>query len=119
MATLTNVTPGAVAAVLQDLIKEAETHTTLSLDSKEYIRSVLTRALGEDRAGNVDTETLIIALKFGPHELRQKFMAICRNVRRNCFPTIWRQAARCVSRKSKHSSAKFCRSRAILPEGAR
>jgi flagellar motor switch protein FliG len=53
MATLKNVTHGAVDAVLQDFIKEAETHTTLSLDSKEYIRSVLTRALGEDRAGNV------------------------------------------------------------------
>jgi flagellar motor switch protein FliG len=39
--------------VLQEFIKESETHTTLSLDSKEYIRSVLTRALGEDKAGNV------------------------------------------------------------------
>jgi flagellar motor switch protein FliG len=53
MAALKNVTRGAVDDVLQDFIKEAETQTTLSLDSKDYIRSVLTRALGEDKAGNV------------------------------------------------------------------
>jgi flagellar motor switch protein FliG len=53
MAALKKVTRGAVDTVLQDFIKEAETHTTLSLDSKDYIRSVLTRALGEDKAGNV------------------------------------------------------------------
>src|SRR5258708_8858637 len=53
MAALKNVTHSAVDAVLQDFIKEAETHTTLSLDSKEYIRSVLTSALGEERAGGV------------------------------------------------------------------
>jgi flagellar motor switch protein FliG len=53
IATLKNVTLGAVDAVLQDFIKEAESHTTLSLDSKEYIRSVLTSALGEERAGGI------------------------------------------------------------------
>jgi flagellar motor switch protein FliG len=53
IATLKNVTHGAVDAVLQDFIKEAESHTTLSLDSKEYIRSVLTSALGEERAGGI------------------------------------------------------------------
>ncbi|MFM0631157.1 flagellar motor switch protein FliG [Paraburkholderia xenovorans] len=53
IATLKNVTHGAVDAVLQDFIKEAVSHTTLSLDSKEYIRSVLTSALGEERAGGI------------------------------------------------------------------
>jgi flagellar motor switch protein FliG len=53
IAALKNVTHGAVDAVLQDFIKEAESHTTLSLDSKEYIRSVLTSALGEERAGGI------------------------------------------------------------------
>ncbi|MGA7781212.1 MAG: flagellar motor switch protein FliG [Paraburkholderia sp.] len=59
MAALKNVTRGAVDAVLQDFIKEAETHTTLSLDSKDYIRSVLTRALGEERAGGVIDRILL------------------------------------------------------------
>ncbi|HWX10823.1 MAG TPA: flagellar motor switch protein FliG [Trinickia sp.] len=51
MATLKNVTRDQVETVLQDFVKEAEQHTALSLDSNEYIRSVLTRALGEDKAG--------------------------------------------------------------------
>jgi flagellar motor switch protein FliG len=59
MAALKNVTRGAVDAVLQDFIKEAETHTTLSLDSKDYIRSVLTRALGEEKAGGVIDRILL------------------------------------------------------------
>lgn len=59
MAALKNVTRDAVDTVLQDFIKEAETHTTLSLDSKDYMRSVLTRALGEDKAGNVIDRILL------------------------------------------------------------
>ena len=59
MAALKNVTHSAVDAVLQDFIKEAETHTTLSFDSKDYIRSVLTRALGEERAGGVIDRILL------------------------------------------------------------
>lgn len=59
MAALKNVTRGAVDAVLQDFIKEAETFTTLSLDSKDYIRSVLTRALGEEKAGGVIDRILL------------------------------------------------------------
>ncbi|MEA3120729.1 MAG: flagellar motor switch protein FliG [Paraburkholderia sp.] len=51
MASLKNVTREQVETVLQDFVKEAEQHTALSLDSNEYIRSVLTRALGEDKAG--------------------------------------------------------------------
>jgi flagellar motor switch protein FliG len=44
IAALKNVTRGAVDTVLQDFSKKAEAHTTLLLDSKDYIRSVLTRA---------------------------------------------------------------------------
>jgi flagellar motor switch protein FliG len=53
MAALKNLTHSAVDAVLQDFIKEGQTHTPLSLDSKEYIRSVLSGALGEERAGGI------------------------------------------------------------------
>ncbi|KAA1003592.1 hypothetical protein FVF58_35645 [Paraburkholderia panacisoli] len=58
MSALENLTRGAVDTVLQDFSKEAETHTTLLLDSKDYIRSVLTRALGEDRAGGIKDRIL-------------------------------------------------------------
>jgi flagellar motor switch protein FliG len=51
MASLKNVTRGEVENVLQDFVKESEQHTAMSLDSSEYIRSVLTKALGEDKAG--------------------------------------------------------------------
>jgi flagellar motor switch protein FliG len=59
MAALKNVTRGAIDAALLDFIKEAETHTTLSIDSKDYIRSVLTRALGDDRASGMIDRILL------------------------------------------------------------
>ncbi|HEY3539103.1 MAG: flagellar motor switch protein FliG [Trinickia sp.] len=51
MASLKNVTREEVETVLQDFVKAAEQHTAMSLDSGDYIRSVLTKALGEDKAG--------------------------------------------------------------------
>src|SRR5579859_6342071 len=51
MAALKNITREQIDEVLQEFAKEAEQHTALSLDSSEYIRSVLTKALGEDKAG--------------------------------------------------------------------
>ncbi|AJK48011.1 flagellar motor switch protein FliG [Burkholderia plantarii] len=51
MATLKNVTRDQLDDVLKEFVSEAEKHSALSLDSGEYIRSVLTKALGEDRAG--------------------------------------------------------------------
>jgi flagellar motor switch protein FliG len=53
MAALRNVTREQVDEVLQEFAREAEQHTALSLDSSEYIRSVLTKALGEDKAGAI------------------------------------------------------------------
>jgi flagellar motor switch protein FliG len=51
MAAFKNVTRAQVEGVLQEFVKEAEEHTAMSLDSNEYVRSVLTKALGEDKAG--------------------------------------------------------------------
>ena len=42
MAALKNVTREQVDEVLQEFVKEAEQHTGMSLDSNEYISSVLT-----------------------------------------------------------------------------
>jgi flagellar motor switch protein FliG len=50
MVGLKDVTREQVEAALQDFVKEAEKHTAFSLDSSEYIRSVLKKALGEDKA---------------------------------------------------------------------
>jgi flagellar motor switch protein FliG len=51
MASLKNVTREQVGQVLQEFVKEAELHTAMSLDSSDYVRSVLTKALGDDKAG--------------------------------------------------------------------
>jgi flagellar motor switch protein FliG len=51
MAQLKNVTREQLDNVMTEFVHEAEQHTALSLDSSEYIRSVLTKALGETKAG--------------------------------------------------------------------
>lgn len=51
MATLKNVTREQLDNVMTEFVQEAEQHTALSLDSSEYIRAVLTKALGESKAG--------------------------------------------------------------------
>lgn len=53
MAALQNVPRSKVEKVLTDFRQEAETQTGLGGDSGEYIKSVLTRALGSDRAANL------------------------------------------------------------------
>jgi flagellar motor switch protein FliG len=50
MAKLKNVKRESIEEVLEDFNKEAAVHTSVGLDSNEYIRSVLTKALGTDRA---------------------------------------------------------------------
>jgi flagellar motor switch protein FliG len=59
MAVLKNVTRDAVGGVLQDFIDQAQMHSTLALDSHEYIRSLLNKALGEDKAGSVIDRILV------------------------------------------------------------
>jgi flagellar motor switch protein FliG len=51
MASLKNVTREQLDHVMTEFVHEAEQHTALSLDSSDYIRSVLTKALGETKAG--------------------------------------------------------------------
>jgi len=53
MAALKNITREQIDEVLHEFVKEAEQHTALSLDSSDYIRSVLTKALGDDKAGAI------------------------------------------------------------------
>lgn len=53
MSTLTSIPHEDVEVVLSDFIEVAEQSSTYGLDSNEYIRSVLTKALGEDKANNL------------------------------------------------------------------
>lgn len=53
MAALKNVPRSKVETVLTDFRRDAETQTGLGGDSGEYIKTVLTKALGSDRAANL------------------------------------------------------------------
>ncbi len=51
MARLSDVSRDEVATVLRDFRGEAEQKTTIGAAADDYVRSVLTKALGEDKAG--------------------------------------------------------------------
>jgi flagellar motor switch protein FliG len=51
MASLSNVSREQVTKVLRQFRSEAEEQTSIGTGSQEYIRSVLTKALGADKAG--------------------------------------------------------------------
>ncbi|MGZ5199589.1 MAG: flagellar motor switch protein FliG, partial [Telluria sp.] len=50
MATMKQVTQEQVVTVLSDFRHETDLQSTVGLDSDEYIRQVLTKALGDDKA---------------------------------------------------------------------
>ncbi len=51
MAKLSNVTRDQVAGVLREFHEEAQQHTSIGAEPDRYLRTVLTRALGDDKAG--------------------------------------------------------------------
>ncbi|HKO88156.1 MAG TPA: flagellar motor switch protein FliG [Burkholderiales bacterium] len=53
MAKLKNVKRENIEEVLDEFHNEAAAHTSVGLDSNEYIRAVLTKALGNERAGHL------------------------------------------------------------------
>jgi flagellar motor switch protein FliG len=59
MASLTNVSTDQMEAVMHEFVSTLETQTALGLGSDEYIRNMLTSALGEDKAGGVIDRILL------------------------------------------------------------
>ncbi|HSH71462.1 MAG TPA: flagellar motor switch protein FliG [Methylophilaceae bacterium] len=53
MATMKSVGRDQVETVVNEFLTEAEQSSNLGLDSDEYIRSVLTKALGDDKASSL------------------------------------------------------------------
>ncbi|MEZ0232621.1 MAG: flagellar motor switch protein FliG [Methylophilaceae bacterium] len=53
MATLTSVGHDQVEAVIEEFLAETDKSASFSFDSDEYIRSVLTKALGDDKASGL------------------------------------------------------------------
>jgi len=59
MAGLDNVTTTQMEVVMEKFVSSLETQTALGLDSDEYIRNVLTDALGEDKASGMIDRILL------------------------------------------------------------
>ena len=59
MAAMTNVSMDQVNAVLNDFNEIVGQETSLGVGSKDYLKSVLVKALGEDRAGSIIDRVLM------------------------------------------------------------
>jgi len=70
MAQLANITSKMVDDVLEKFILDIKSETGLGLDSDEYIRSMLTNALGADKAGSIIDRILLGANSKGIEQLK-------------------------------------------------
>lgn len=70
MAQLGPITSTMVDEVLEEFIIEIKNETGLGLDSDEYIRNMLTNALGADKAGNIIDRILLGANSKGIDQLK-------------------------------------------------
>lgn len=59
MATMTNLTKVQVSEVLTNFCEMVDNQTALGVGSEDYIRTVLVKALGEDKAGGVIDRILL------------------------------------------------------------
>ena len=59
MAGLDNISSNMVDGVLEDFIKIIKSQTALGIDSADYIRNMLTGALGVDKAGGMIDRILL------------------------------------------------------------
>ncbi|MDO9238588.1 MAG: flagellar motor switch protein FliG [Methylicorpusculum sp.] len=70
MAGLSEITPEMVDGVLEEFITTVKRQTGLGLNSDEYIRNMLTGALGADKAGNIIDRILLGANSKGIEQLK-------------------------------------------------
>ncbi len=59
MATLSNVSRGKVSEVLGEFVQTVEGQTSIGIGSDEYVRNVLKKALGDDKAGGLIDRILL------------------------------------------------------------
>lgn len=59
MSTMTTVSNEVLESVLRDFHTEVEQNTSFGVDSEDYIRKVLTKALGDDKASNLLNRILV------------------------------------------------------------
>lgn len=70
MAQLGPITSSMVDEVLEEFITEIKNETGLGMDSDEYIRNMLTNALGADKAGSIIDRILLGANSKGIEQLK-------------------------------------------------
>lgn len=70
IATLSNVDKDRVGAVLADFCKTVDNQTALGVGSQEYIRGVLVKALGEEKAGSIIDRVLMGSSASGLEQLK-------------------------------------------------
>lgn len=88
MSTMKAVQSEELEQVLEDFRSETESNTSLGLDSDEYIRSVLTRALGEDKASSLLNRILGTRDASGIESLKWMDSASVADLVRNEHPQI-------------------------------
>ena len=70
MVTLGNISPEMVDNVLEEFITTVKNQTGLGLNADDYIRNMLTEALGADKAGNIIDRILLGANSKGIEQLK-------------------------------------------------
>lgn len=70
MAGLKNVTTDVANSVLQDFIETVDNQTAYGVGSQDYLRNVLIKALGEDKAGNIIDRGLLAESSSGLEQLK-------------------------------------------------
>ncbi len=70
MTSVQNVTKEKVSTVMEEFVSTVTHHTSLGIGNTEYIRSVLVKALGEDKAGSVIDRILMGGNSRGLEQLK-------------------------------------------------
>jgi len=74
--------------VLRDFIRETQKNTSFGIDSDDYIRSVLTKALGDDKAASLINRILVSRDASGIESLKWMYSKAVADLIRNEHPQI-------------------------------
>jgi flagellar motor switch protein FliG len=88
MSSMSNVSKSDIQAVLDEFIKEVEQQTSLTIDSDDYIKNVLTQALGEENANPLIDRILTKDKDSGLNKLNWLDSRVVADVIRNEHPQI-------------------------------
>lgn len=88
MSSMRSVSSSTLESVLQSFAAEAEKNTSIGMDSEEYIRAVLTKALGDDQAAALLKRILISRETSGIESLKTMESKAVADLIRNEHPQI-------------------------------